>query len=307
MAARVADRVRLPGRNVVPGAYRGIAVTRVDIDLDEGSLSRHFLGREAYRRTRFVVVRNPGDETAIVAVQKESDEPLFSPITGVEVLVGPAECVYVKDAEVDTAVPSALARTALREAPGRRGVVIEGRYSHVSFIIDPVPLRVTVREVVPPYPAKLLDQAARVLALAEHLPPIELVAQVVEFQQLADRSSDTTAFLLPCRGGGVVLDGATVDYLDERPARREWRLLGCERSQQIHDHFYGERAPQLDICPRKRPGDGGPTLAKCCLLETHIEVEPDRTVVVPWGASLDQIAEGLSALAREWEPTWAPV
>ena len=160
----------------MPGAYRGVAVTAFDGELDEGSLARHFVGREAYRRTRFIVVRN-GGETAIVAVQKESDEPLFSPITAMQLLVGPAECAYVEDPEVDTAVPTALARAALSQAPGKRGVVVQGRYAHVSFIIDPVPLRVTVREVVPPYPAKLLDQAQRVLGLAETLPPMELVAR----------------------------------------------------------------------------------------------------------------------------------
>ena len=60
-----------------------------------------------------------------------------------------------------------------------------GRYGHVSFIIDPAPLRITVQEVAPPYPAKLLDQARRVLALAEQLPPIELVPDVVELDDLA--------------------------------------------------------------------------------------------------------------------------
>jgi hypothetical protein len=289
---------------MVPGAYRGVAVTSFDGDLDEVSLAQHFVGREAYRRTRFIVVRNR-DRTAIVAVQKESEEPLFSPITALQLLVGPADCVYVEDPDVDTAVPTALARTALSRAPGTRGVVVQGRYAHVSFIIDPVPLRVTVREVVPPHPAKLLDQAQRVLALAEALPPMELVADVVEFDQLA-RDNPASGYLLPCRGGGVSIDDAAMRYLDERPPRAEWLLLGCERSQQIHEAFYGERAPQVDICPRKRTGGSGATLAKCCLLETRIEVDADRTVIVPWGASLPQIAEALATLAHEWEPTWAP-
>ena len=288
----------------MPGAYRGVAVTSFDSELDEGSLARHFVGREAYRRTRFIVVRN-SDETAIVAVQKESEEPLFSPIMALQLLVGPAECAYVEDPEVDTAVPTALARAALSQAPGKRGVVVQGRFAHVSFIIDPAPLRVTVREVVPPYPPKLLDQAQRVLGLAETLPPIELVPDVVDFDQLAQGSPATT-YLLPCRGGGVSIEGATVRYLDERPAREAWLLLGCERSEQIHESFYGERAQQVDICPRKRPGGGGATLAKCCLLETHNEVDADRTVVVPWGASLALIADALATLAREWDPTWAP-
>ena len=303
MAAGVNEPARLPSRNVVPGAYRGVAVTWVECDLDEESLGRHLIGREAYRRTRFIVVRN-GPETGVVAVQKASAEPLFSPITGLQLLVGPADCVFLEDPEVDTAIPTALAYAATSRAPGKRGVVVQGKYEHVSFIIDPSPLRITVREVTPPYPAKLLDQVHRVLALAEHLPPIELVPDVVELDSLAE-SRRSEHYLLPCRGGGVAVEGATTDYLDEHPERREWTLIGCERSEQIHEWFYGVRAPQVDICPWKRSGGAGPILAKCCLLESHIEID-DRRVIVPWGASLAQISQALTTLVDEWEPSWAP-
>ena len=101
-------------------------------------------------------------------------------------------------------------------------MVVQGRYDHVSFIIDPAPLRVTVREVVPPYPAKLFDQTRRVLDVAEHLPPIELVADVVELDALA-RTRPSTSYLLPCRGGGVRSTGPSTTYLDERPERRTGR------------------------------------------------------------------------------------
>jgi hypothetical protein len=278
-------------------------VATVDCRLDEVTLAAYFMGREAYRRTRFIVVRN-GSATAIVAVERDSDDPLFSAITAVRLLVGPTDCVYLTDADVDTAVPTALARVAIERAPGTRGVAVCGRYSHVSFIIDAAPLRVTVREVAPPHPPKLLDQTQRVLDVAEHLPPIELVPDVVEFGELA-ASRPSNAYLLPCRGGGVSVEGATTTYLDERPARQDWTLIGCERSQQIHEWFYGERAPQVDICPRNRTGGNGAILAKCCLLETEIEV-CDGRVIVPWGASFAQISEALTALAQAWEPTWAP-
>lgn len=298
------NRPSAPERpNFVPGAYRGVAVATVDCGLDEATLASYFIGREAYRRTRFIVVRN-GTETAIVAVDKDSEDPLFTPITAVRLLAGPTDCVYLADADVDTAIPTALARVALERAPGTRGVAVRGRYSHVSFIIDAAPLRVTVREVAPPHPPKLLDQTRRVLDVAEHLPPIELVPDVVELGELA-ASSPSNAYLLPCRGGGVSVDGATTDYLDERPARQDWTLIGCERSQQIHEWFYGERAPQVDICPRKRTGGSGAVLTKCCLLETQIEA-CDGRVTVPWGASFAQISEALTVLAQAWEPTWAP-
>ncbi|HYU66888.1 MAG TPA: hypothetical protein VEK09_09060, partial [Jatrophihabitantaceae bacterium] len=84
-----------------------------------------------------------------------------------------------------------------------------------------------------------------------------------------------------------------------------WTLVGCERSQQIHEWFYGKRADQVDICPRARAAIAGPLLTKCCLFEHGIVVDEGQ-VTVPWGASLAQITEALVALAESWEPAWAP-
>jgi hypothetical protein len=297
-----------PGRpNLVPGAYRGVAVTDVDCELDEASLTTYLVGREAYRRTRFIVARR-ADRTAVVAVEKASTEPLFAPITTVTRLAGPDECVFVERPDLDTAVPTHLARAAREEAPGARGVVVQGSYGHISFIIDPAPLRVTVREVVPPRPPKLFDQVQRLLDVSEHLPPVELVAEVVDLADLAaTRPAET--YLLPCRGGGVDVPGAETVYLDQRPEHRPWTLIGCERSRQIHAWFYGEPTDGVDMCPRRAgPAGGvpaGAVLTKCCLLESEIAVEESQ-VVVPWGASLAQVSEALAVLTERWEPAWAP-
>jgi hypothetical protein len=303
MADRLNSARIAAGRSLFPDEYRGVAVTTVKGELDEDALRRYFHGREAYRRTRYVVVRN-GDRTAIVAVRKESDGPLFSPIVEVRVLAHEPECVYLVCPDVDTAVPSAVAQVAREHAPAHRGVVVQGRYGHVSFIVDPAAVRVTVTEVVPPYPAKLVDQARRVLDVAEGIRPIELVPDVVSLETLA-RCRPSANYLLPCRGGGFAVEGAQTAYLDERPEREPWVLIGCERSQQIHEHVYGERADQVDICPRNRTGLTCAVLTKCCLLERHIEVN-GRRAVVPWGATLTQISQALTALVGEREQAWEP-
>jgi hypothetical protein len=290
-------------RNLVPGKYRGVAVAHVDGRLDLASLRQRFIGREAYRRTRFIVVRN-GDRTAIVRVRKPSNEPLFSPITDVELVAGADECAYLHCPEVDTGVPSALAAAALSQAPSMRAVVVQGRYEHINFIVGPSPLTVTIREISPPQPPKLVDQARRVLDVTETLPPMELVPDVVCLADLAaQRPSDR--YLVPCRGSGFDLPGTHTSYLDERPPHQMWMLVGCERSQQIHEWFYGKRADHLDICPRARPAIAGPLLTKCCLFEDGIVVEAGQATV-PWGASLEQIREALVALAEAWEQTWSP-
>ncbi|MDN5914493.1 MAG: hypothetical protein L0I76_05200 [Pseudonocardia sp.] len=300
------------GANVVPGRYRGVAVARVGCALDETSLREHFLGREAYRKTRFVVVRpagpDPDGPVAIVAVRRAGDDALFAPITAVDLLAGPDECVLLQRPDCDTAIPSDLARVAETDAPGVRAVVVQGRYEHVNFILEPRALRVTVREVVPPRPAKLIDQASRIIAVTESLPPIRLELEVVDLADLA-RAHPAGHYLLPCRGGGAEIPGARLSYLDERPEHADWTLLGCERSRQIHRWFYGRDAPGPDMCPRTAPASG-PLLTKCCLQQEDLcsgtTADGAPWVSVPWGSSLDVVRDGLGVLAQQQEPSWSP-
>ena len=295
--------------NLVPSQYRNVSVADVPVALDGESLRGHLLGRPVYRRTRYVVARH-GDASAVVEVSKESELPLFSPVVEMSVLAGPDETALVDAPDVDTAVPTQLARVALGQAPGARCVIVRGRYGHVSFILDPAPIRIRVLEVVPPWPPKLVDQLTRVLDLAEDLPPVELVPDLVDLRELAGRRP-ASRYLFPCRAGQGVPAAADVSYLDEIPDREPWTLVGCARSRAIHDWFYGHEVPQVDMCPRRLAENGSaltgngaaltsnglrpgslPVITKCCLLEDRVGQEAGL-VVVPWGASLAQIREGL--------------
>jgi hypothetical protein len=284
--------------NLVPRQYREVAVTSVDFPLSADQLSDFLLGREVYKRTRYVVVRH-GVDTAIVEVEKAPGDEIMAVVTSLSILALPPECTFVTAPEVDTGVPSSLAQAARAAAPTARAVVIEGRYHHVNFIVDPSPVIVRVVDVVPPGPPKLFDQASRLLEVSEDLPPIELVLDVVDLADLA-RSHPASTYLLPCRGSGFVADGASeVAFLDERPPRQDWTLIGCARSRELHKWFYGDLPETVDMCPRVFAGAGraaGATLTKCCLLEDRIDCV-GNTAVVPWGASLAQVRQGMQAAA----------
>jgi hypothetical protein len=324
--------------NLVPTHYRSVSVADVDVALDAASLAGWFLGREAYRRTGYIVARH-GGAGALISVTKASGEALFSPIVSVDVVAGPDECALVESPETDVGIPTQLAAAAETLAPGARCVVVTGRYRHVSFILEPAPLPVRVVEVAPPLPAKLLDQAQRLLAVAEELPPLTLVPQVFDLTELA-AAEPASRYLFPCRGSGAAPLRAEIAYLDERPPRQSWVLVGCARSRQLHRWFYGPYGPgapgeavgegpagspeeslgvtTVDMCPRQLARAGwpaGPTLTKCCLLEEGIERDGE-VVVVPWGASLDEVRAGLQEVARiaaaaaepaqPQEPGWVP-
>lgn len=291
--------------NLVPSQYREVSVATVDFALTAERLCGFLLGREVYKRTRYLVVRH-GPDTAVVEVERAPGDAVMTVVTSVRVLALPAECAFVTVPDVDTAVPSSLARAARSQAPGARCVVVEGRYHHVNFILEPSAIVVRIVDVVPPGPPKLLDQASRLLEVSEDLPPLALVGAVVDLADLA-RAHPSPRYLLPCRGSGFRAsgDGAEVAFLDERPPRQEWTLIGCARSRELHRWFYGDLPETVEMCPRVlalRPaeGDVGVTLTKCCLLEDRVERDGDM-IVVPWGASLEQVREGLGAAATFFE------
>jgi hypothetical protein len=243
-----------------------------------------------------------------VEVSKESEVPLFSPVVEMSVLARPDETAFVDAPETDTAVPTQLARVAAEQAPGARCVIVRGRYGHVSFILDPAPIRIGVVEVVPPWPPKLADQLSRVLDLADDLPPVELVPHLVDLDALA-ATRPAEHYLFPCRAGQPTAAerarvAAEVSYLDEIPERAPWTLVGCARSRSIHDWFYGGDVPMVDMCPRRLADEctgSMPVITKCCLLEDRV-AQDAGLVVVPWGASLAQIREGLRLALTAGQP-----
>ena len=282
-----------PPPNTRAHPYRGLSVQEVDVPLTERAILAFLDGREVYRRTDFLALRH-GGRTALVAVRKASEEPLFAPVVQARVLAGPDETAWVAAPGTDVGNATALAAAAV---PGARCTVVLGRFAHVNFIWEPAPVPVRVTEVVPPEPPKLLEQARQAVDFDEDLPPVELVLDAVRVPELA-AAHPAPAYLLPCRGSGTEL-GAPVAFLDTRPPERgDWLMIGCERSAQLYRHFYGAEPARVDLCPRARArvrAGGGPTLTKCCLIERGIEVDGD-TAVVPWGANLDEVRGGLRRL-----------
>jgi len=290
-----------PTSNLMARPYRGLSVQEVAVPLTELDLIPFLLGREVYRRTDFLALRN-GADTALVAVRRASDEPLFSPVVEARILAGPDEAVWIHSPDTDPSNATALAKAAQALArPGARAYLVQGRYEHVNFIYQPAPVTVRVTEVVPPRPPKLFALAEQVVAYDEDLPPVELVLDAVDFADLA-AGHPADRYLLPCRGSGVDLPG-DVSFLDTRPAdRQDWVLIGCERSLQFHRHFYGDEPVAVDICPRRRvAGAADLVLTKCCLLERGVEFD-GQLAVVPWGSNLDEIRTALRRLTGVDEP-----
>jgi hypothetical protein len=137
--------------------------------------------------------------------------------------------------------------------------------------------------------------ARTVLDFDEELPPLDLRLVPIDLHDVA-AARPAAHYLFPCRCAGLELP-ARVDFLDAGPpVAADWTLVGCERSRQIHVALYGaEPRARVDFCPRVVTSPDGPTLMKCCLFERGVRRE-GASMVVPWGAALEEVREALREL-----------
>ncbi|MCH9649630.1 MAG: hypothetical protein K0U98_15430 [Deltaproteobacteria bacterium] len=291
-------------RNFAPTPYRQVSVQPHRGPWGDRELQAHLLSREAYRATRFVILEGKAPlgealgvprQVAVLEVKRAREEPLFSPIVEVRLLAGPKNCRWVDDETVDTASPSALAaRAKVEGVDSEETLVVRGRDGHVNFIHRPDPLPIEIFDVVPPSPPKLAWMAQQVVDYVD-LPAVELSVETLDLRQLVSAAGVEGPLLIPCRASGLSFEAET-HYLDERPERRPWTLVGCERSRQIHHHMYGDEPSCIETCPLQRaPVTGERQLIKCCLLQDQVEVKGNRAVV-PWGTTrkhLEIAFEGL--------------
>jgi hypothetical protein len=299
-------------KNFVPLPYRQVAVrNQVDFPLTEAALRENLLGRDAYRRTEFIVLRGDG-ECAVARITKARPEDLFSPITAIELFASPSRCHWVDDTTVDVGNPSQLgAKAKALRVQCDETLIVHGKYEHVNFIHHPDPIVIRVVDVIPPEPAKLWTMVNQVLTMAEDLPPIELRYEPIDLIALA-RANPATEYLFPCQASGIEV-GAPILFLDTRPSQRDWTMIGCERCMQMHHNFYHtEPKTQVDFCPRTQlrntPGGRSSTLApteessliltKCCLFEFDNELD-GAIAIVPWGGNLRHVEAALKYLVSQ--------
>ena len=280
-------------KNLVPLPYSRIAVQMAAFDLDETAIREFLRGKQVWFETDYVVFRH-GEQCAIGRIEKTAPKDFFSQITSVEIVSLPSATCWVDDSSVDTGNPSALAEKANSLGMGpSETLVVNGLYEHVCFIHRPAPAVIDVFDLSPPDTPRLLDMARRVLAY-KTFPPTIIRPHVQRIPDLASNVSGK-ALLFPC-GISQLKRMMNAFYLDERPERHDWVLVGCERSRQIHHHLYGEDCPRIELCPRKLFDPGNAlALMRCCMVEKKVELS-GRIAFLPWGAELPLVEEALAAL-----------
>lgn len=278
---------------MLPDHCKDVSVRDVDFDLTEENIRENAKGKKAYTRTEYMILRHE-DKIAIVKVEKEMGKELFRPIKGLSIIALPKQTVFVRDEEMDVLNNSRMARLA-RKHPGK-WVVVQGLFNHISFIMSDEVDDLLVFDVVPPFPAKLsvlVDKALDAGLVGKAIVPS---IKTIDLNDL-EKGAATPTIMFPCRASS--LDSKMkVLYLDETPPLPgEVSLIGCDLSMRIFQNIY-RRTPTafISMCPRELvPKGGAKTIIKCCKVREGFEIEGE-TAIVPWGATVQEVAAAINAL-----------
>jgi hypothetical protein len=280
---------------MLPDHCKDVSLRRVDFPLTAANIKAYSRGKKAYTRTDHMVLRS-GKDLAVIGVSKENGPDLFRPITNVEVISLPDATVFIKDKKVDVLNRSQMAGLALKH-PGKT-VVVEGMFNHVSFAQETDINYLKVLDVVPPRPAKLAVLVRRALSTGLVHSPVIVSEELIDLNDLA-KEARTESMMFPCRASGIRSSGK-VKYLDETPHLEEAAtLIGCDLSRRIYRSVYKGEPKLINMCPQDlAPKDDAFRMVKCCTVKEGYVLH-DRMVVVPWGATVEEVADGINALFRQ--------
>jgi len=281
---------------IIPKHCREVSLWKVDFKLDANTIRRALKGKEAYTRTKYVVL-SKGRQYAVVELGKTKRKTLFNNITSVKIISLPKDTAYVEDPDVDVLSKPLLAERASKSKEST--VVVKGLFEHLSFVHKLRFKEIRIVEVAPPFPPKLTTLARMALETEEIETPVRIVEELIDIRELANKAK-TDEILFACEAGGIRVPKKRSLYIDRNPRIRDATVVGCDLTKRAADHLYGGDLPFIDICPKNLVKKSNvPTLVKCCELQTTGFTKDGKLAMVPWGAKVSDVVGALKYLLGE--------
>jgi hypothetical protein len=271
-----------------------VSIHRVEFELTPASIKNELLDNDIYKGTEYLILNNNGT-WAVVRVGKTPKRSLFWLVIGVEIISLPDDTVFIKEPTADVLNLNMMSELA-KKYPGKT-VVVQGKFEHVSFIVDEEPVELNVLDVKPPEPVKLINMVEYVLDYKSFSKPIKINENIIDITSMVE-DAKTDIIILPCQATEFGTDKKIL-YLDERPElesydKKEITLIGCDLSLKIFRELYRFTPGFINICPVNLAENllkSGPVLVKCCKVKGF---ERDGNLFqVPWGVTYSDLENAL--------------
>jgi hypothetical protein len=281
---------------IIPEHCREVSLWKVGFRLDAKTIRKALTGKEAYTRTKYVVL-NKGKQYAVVELKKTKRRTLFNDITSVRIISLPKDTVFVEDPDVDVLSKPLLAE---RAADSRKEtVIIKGLFEHISFVHKLKFKEIRILEIAPPFPPKLTTLVRMALKTEDIDTPVKIVQELIDIRKLAGKAK-TKEILFACEAAGIKIPRKKSLYIDQNPGISDATIVGCELTKSVAKHLCGKNLPLIDVCPKNLVKKSNiPTLVKCCELQTTGFTKDGKLAMVPWGAKISDVVGAMKYLLGE--------
>jgi hypothetical protein len=285
---------------MMPEHCRHVSIRKVNFELKVENIRSKLMGTKIYKGTDYLILNND-EKYCIVRIGKTPRRSLFWEVTSVEPVSDVENTIFMNDAEVDVLNKNSMG-SLLSKFPGKT-IAVQGKFGHVSFLTPEDVLELTVLEVTPPEPPKVIALTKEMLKFKSFSKPIILKVKIIDIYEMLNNKNNHT-ILLPCHATRSE-DDSDIKYLDEFPKlnhekKDEITLAGCDLSLRIFKDVYNFEPNFINTCPAKL-AEGlaveGPVLVKCCAAK-----KPERKgnlYMVPWGATYDDIEKILNEFIKQ--------
>jgi len=220
---------------------------------------------------------------------------MFKKIKRIEIISLPEETGFVKDSTINVNNPSIMARIA--ESKGKKTVVVQGKFEHISFISNEKPIPLVVIDFVPPSPPKLVELVPKALDTGRIQKPIKMVPNILDLNKLAKKSSKSHV-MFSCHAGDSNV-GKNVLFLVGKPNISSIGVdnivhVGCDASLRIFESLYGKKPTFIDICPlHMKKKKGTKYIARCGKIGEGHYLRIGDTAYVDFDPKLSDVEEAI--------------
>jgi hypothetical protein len=281
---------------IIPEHCREVSRWKVGFKLDAGTIKRNLKGKEAYTRTKYVVLKN-GRQHAVVELKKTNRRTLFNDITSVKIISLPKDTAFIEDPDVDVLSKPLLAERAAESR--KETVIVKGLFEHISFVHKLKFKEIRIVDVAPPFPPKLTTLARMALDTEDIDTPVRIVEEMIDIRRLASKAK-TKEILFACEAANTKVPKKKSLFIDQNPRIKDATIVGCDLTKRVAKHLYKKDLPFIDICPRNLAKKTDvPTLVKCCELQTTGFTKDGKLAMVPWGAKVSDVVGAMKYLLGE--------
>lgn len=271
---------------------KDISILEADFPLTEDEIRKGLVGHRAYLRAKYVVMSKNG-QYAIARQHLSDGKGLFRTVEAVDIISLPEDTLFIEMPEADVLnVPGkALIQ---KEHPGKT-VIIQGMFSHVSFVHDIQYKTLRIVDNVPPHPSKTQILVNKALDSGYIDIPIVTETLIIDIRDMIPEVK-TEAVVFPCKVSGLKAD-MPYYFLDFNPEiKHQVTLLGCNTSSRIFKELYDYEPLLINTCPKDFcPMDGVKTIVRCCKVREGHVIEGD-IAMLSWGATVPEVIDAINDL-----------